>query len=489
MTAYGPPAWSPPPAPEPEPIEPPYSERPEPPERFESSEPAPEPQRPDALSDHDAEREVLAAILVSPALLEDARSRLMADDWHDPHHRGVWQAMCAVADAEGDPADLNALLRELTAIGKRPATAWMQAFAVLSDRAGTTRHFGRYVAAVAEASQRRQVKDLGEWAAAEAAQGPEDHGEWLEKLQAQVTRIAEARAPMVMRDSPTVLRSTLDQIERAGERGGALTGVSTGLRDVDAILGGLRPGELLIVAARPAMGKTAFGVGCVTHTALASDMRWAVFSLEMPAESLMLRQISSQALIDMERLRTGRLSDDDWPRMVTASDDLRRQPTQWADSTAANLRSIRAECARLQRNGGLDGVMVDYLQLMQGSRGVPREQQIAQISRGLKALALELGVCVIAISQLNRGPEQRGDKRPMMADLRESGAIEQDADIIVFLYRDEVYNKASDAKGIAEVIVAKQRNGPIGTARVRFDAPHVRFFNLSSADEYRVGSV
>ena len=274
------------------------------------------------------------------------------------------------------------------------------------------------------------------------------------------------------------MTSALDRIDELYTKKNPITGVPTGWRDFDELTSGLQPADLVVIAGRPSMGKTSMVLNIVEHAAIRDRLSVAVFSMEMPGEQLAMRLLSSLGHIDQHRIRTGRLTDDDWPRLTSAVQMLNDTRMFIDDSPALTPGEIRARCRRIAREHKLDMVVVDYLQLMQvAGTKENRATEISEISRSLKALAKELHVPVVALSQLNRSLESRTDKRPVMSDLRESGAIEQDADVIVFIYRDEVYNPDSDQKGIAEIIIAKQRNGPIGTVRLTFRGQFTRFDN------------
>ena len=280
----------------------------------------------------------------------------------------------------------------------------------------------------------------------------------------------------------TLLKKAVDKIDQLFNSDGDLTGVTTGFDDLDKRTAGLQPSDLIIVAARPSMGKTTFAMNLVENALMASDRPILVFSLEMPAEQLITRMLSSLGRIDQTRVRTGALEEDDWPRLTTAVNMLRDKPLFIDDQAGISPNEMRARARRIVReHGDIAMIMVDYLQLMQLKTGgvESRTAEISEISRSLKALAKEMQCPVVALSQLNRSLEQRPNKRPVNSDLRESGAIEQDADVIMFIYRDEVYNEDSDQKGIAEIIIGKQRNGPIGSSKLAFIGKHTRFENLA----------
>lgn len=431
----------------------------------------------------DAERECLAAVFVDAGALDTLLALpLTPADFHVPRHRLVYQAMLAVHDSQAQ-VEFVALREQLKSSKKFEAVGGDATIAALLDRSGTTRNLERYGEIVRQLAMARRVIDAAESIAVDVMANPEDEGLATaagERLMAAL----ESSQANATRSSREVVLSTIDQIERASQQESEITGLATGFRDFDKKTGGLHGGSLVIIAARPAMGKTSFALNIATHAAVADHRRGVVFSLEMPGEDLMRRQIASIARMDVSKLRQGLVSDDDWSRLTKAADDLSRQDIEWVDRPSITVTEMRAICRRLHRAKPLDFILLDYLQLMGGPRGMKREQQIASISRGLKHLALELKVPVIALSQLNRGPEQRTDKRPMMSDLRESGAIEQDADMVCFLYRDEVYNKAVEEsqRGLAELIIGKHRNGPTGTVKLRFFSSFTRFQSLARPD-------
>ncbi|MGB1140237.1 MAG: replicative DNA helicase, partial [Halioglobus sp.] len=289
-------------------------------------------------------------------------------------------------------------------------------------------------------------------------------------------------------DINPLLKQALGRIEELAASGGGITGLTTGFSKLDDMTSGLQPSDLVIVAGRPSMGKTSFAMNLVENAVLAQDKPVLVFSMEMPADSLIVRMLSSIGRIDQTRIRTGALEQEDWPRLSTAVNKLKDVPLFIDDTPALTPTEVRSRARRVHReNGGLAMIMVDYLQLMRvagASEG--RTAEISEISRSLKAIAKEFNCPMVALSQLNRSLEQRPNKRPVNSDLRESGAIEQDADVIMFIYRDEVYNEESPDKGIAEIIIGKQRNGPIGTAKLAFIGQNTRFENLAPGayDDY-----
>ena len=306
--------------------------------------------------------------------------------------------------------------------------------------------------------------------------------ELIESAEQTVFRIADQyrRKGTGFTSIRPLLSRAIDRIEMLYHKEGSITGASTGFSDFDEMTSGMQPSDLIIVAGRPSMGKTTFAMNIAEHVAIKEQVPVAVFSMEMPGEQLAMRMISSLGRIDQHHVRTGKLEDDEWPRITSAMTILSETKLYIDDTPAMSPTEVRARCRRLARenDGQLGLIVLDYLQLMQSPGAENRVNEISEISRSLKSLAKELNVPVIALSQLNRSLEQRPNKRPVMSDLRESGAIEQDADLIVFIYRDEVYNKDTTDKGTAEIIIAKQRNGPIGTTRLTFLGQYTRFENF-----------
>src|SRR5690606_34141577 len=343
-----------------------------------------------------------------------------------------------------------------------------------------------YADIVRERSVLRQLIRTGN-DIAQAAFTPEgrDVSELLELAEQRVFEIAEkgSRGKKGFVGIRKLLTAAVERIDTLFHSDSHITGIPTGITRFDEMTAGLQRGDLIIIAGRPSMGKTSFAMNIAEHAAIREKVPTAVFSMEMPGEQLALRLISSLGRIDQSKVRTGKLDDEDWPRITSAVTLMSEAPIFIDDTPALTPTEMRARARRLKREHGLGLIVVDYLQLMQvhGTKE-NRATEISEISRGLKALAKELEVPVIALSQLNRGLEQRQDKRPIMADLRESGAIEQDADVIVFIYRDEVYNDESPHKGTAEVIIGKQRNGPIGMVRTAFLGRFTRFENLAAED-------
>ena len=433
-----------------------------------------------------AEREVLSAVFIDPSAMDTLLEQLSPPDFYLERHRLVFEAMQREYESSGT-VDVVTLQQNLLDHGTWEKAGGARTLAELLDRAGKTSNLGHYCKIVRSKALIRNMIEAARTIETDGLQDISDVSEFLDKAEAQVFAVLEERVSTELRPISDVVRATIEQIEAAYDADGAVTGLGSGFRDLDSITHGLQKGDLIVVAARPAMGKTSFCLNMAANSALRYGGKVAFFSLEMPAEQLATRLLAAEARIDVSRLRGGYLSDDDWPRLVEAADRLSKAGIFIDDTPGISPSGLRAKCRRLARREGLDLVIIDYLQLMSGGQNIrSREQEISYISRSLKGLAKDLGAPVVALSQLNRGVESRTDKRPLMSDLRESGAIEQDADIILFLYREEVYKKDIDEsmRGIAELIISKHRNGPTGSVKLKFWHAHTRFDNLAKAEQY-----
>ncbi len=427
--------------------------------------------------DIEAERAVLGSVMIDNEAAYSAVEDLDGDDFYHPAHRTVFKAMVELT-MENQPVDAVTLSARLRANGGLEQVGGLGFLAELGEAVPTAANVKYYAEIVAKkARARRLIRACTESVelAFEAA-NPDDAVDEAEKKIFEITKDKAKKGLIPVSD---IVVDTFKEIEKLAERKEAITGVSTGIHELDLKTAGLQPSDLIIVAGRPSMGKTAFALGVGLHAATHAERRLAVFSLEMSKESLVKRMLCSDGRIDSARMRGGFLTEEDWPKLGRAAGRLSEAHIYIDDTGNLSVMEVRAKCRRLAAETGLDLVIIDYLQLMRGSPNAQsREQEISEISRGLKGLAKELSVPVVALSQLNRSVEQRVDKRPGLADLRESGAIEQDADVIMFVYRDEAYNPDTEDKGIAEIIIGKQRNGPIGAVRCKFHHEYTRFDNL-----------
>ena len=436
-------------------------------------------------SNVEAEAAVLGGVLLRNDALSDIDS-LTADEFYDPRHREVFRAMKAL-EARARPIDPVTLEEQLQSGGKLGAIGGLPFLSSLVEGVPTADNIKHYAEIVRDKAVARGLIT----AASEiAAKGYADYGELREYLDESERRVFEVTQRQE-RGGPApvmeILKQVFHSLDKRFASAGGVTGVPSGFMDLDQMLAGLQPSDLVILAARPSMGKTALAMSIAQNSAIAFGYPVIVFSLEMSSTQLAERMLCSEARIDSTLMRRGQLQRQDMTNLTVAADAIAKSPMLIDDTPALTVGEVRARCRRWRANRDLFGdkpfglVVVDYLQLMKGQvsfKNANREQEISDISRGLKSLAKELRCPVLALSQLNRGVEQRADKRPMLSDLRESGAIEQDADVIMFIYRDEVYNKDKcDKPGVAEVIIGKQRNGPIGTVELAFIGKHTRFEN------------
>ncbi len=431
--------------------------------------------------DLDAEESVLGAMLLSRDAIAAAVECCTADDFYKPAHAHVFGAITSLY-TKGEPADPVTVADELRRSGVLDAVGEASMLISLQVNTPSTANAAHYARIVEEhALLRRLVAVAGEIAEM-GYTVPEDVTAVVDRAETLVFEVAQRRVVDTMSPLRDLLAQSLDHLEHLYERGDTITGVPTGYTDLDEKLAGLQPSNLVVVGARPAMGKTSFALGIVNHAAMKSRKPVLLFSLEMSHLELTSRMLCSEARIDATRMRNGRLLESDWPKISDAIGRLGDAPIFIDDNPNITVMDIRAKARRLMAREGLGLVVVDYLQLMSGhGRGRPenRQVEISEISRGLKIRARELNVPVIALSQLSRNLEMRQDKRPVLADLRESGAIEQDADVVLFIYRDEIYHPESTERGTAEIIIAKHRNGPVGVTQLAFVDHYTRFANMA----------
>ncbi|WP_296590592.1 replicative DNA helicase [Methylophaga sp.] len=435
----------------------------------------------------EAEQSVLGGLMLDNSAWEQVSDLLVDQDFYRHDHQLIFRGIAELME-QANPVDVITLAEWHNQRGELDKVGELAYLGALARNTPSAANIKAYASIVRERSILRQLIQIGN-NIANMAFTPEGRNseEMLDTAERRVFEIAEKGAKrgggfIQVKD---VLSKVVDKIDTLFEQDSGITGLPTGFIDFDDQTSGLQPADLVIIAGRPSMGKTTFAMNIAENAAIHSKQPVAVFSMEMPADSLAMRMLSSLGRIDQHRLRTGRLNDDDWPRLTSAIALLNEAPLFIDDTGGLTPSELRARARRLKREHGLSLIIVDYLQLMSGSangrQAENRTNEISEISRSLKALAKELNVPVIALSQLNRSLEQRPNKRPVMSDLRESGAIEQDADIIVFIYRDEVYNEDSAEKGKAEIIISKQRNGPIGTVALTFQGKYTRFENFAPA--------
>ncbi len=434
--------------------------------------------------DMDAERSVLGAMMLDEEASIQAFSILSDRDFYRSAHASIFAAMSALYE-RNEPIDeitVAAQLRTMREIENVGGSAFL---ASLTEHVPTAANLSHYARIVKDRALARRLISTATAIAGVGYQGTTDVAAMLDDAEAKIFEITNSREHKAFSPLSEAVKHAFRRLEERYERKERITGVPSGFPDFDDKTAGLQSSDLIIIAGRPSMGKTAFALGLGYNAAHLSKVPTAVFSLEMSREQLVMRMLASEARIDGSAMRTGTFPPEAWPHIARAAGELSATPLYIDDSAALNVMEMRAKCRRLQAEKGLGLIIVDYLQLMRGRSGSEgREKEISEISRGLKALAKELEVPVVALSQLNRSLEQRQDKRPMLSDLRESGAIEQDADVICFVYRDEYYNPDTNEQGIAEIIIGKQRNGPTGTVKLRFFNKHVRFESLAKQEAY-----
>ena len=434
----------------------------------------------------EAEQAVLGGLMLNNEAWFELVSEVRSQDFYQTRHQIIFDAMMTLANAD-EPIDAVTVAEQLRSKGLLDKSGGVIYLAELADNTLGGSNVLAYGRIVKERSVMRQLVGAANKIVDDVF-SPEgkDSATLLNMAEQAVFEIAEDRGGDQSGPSKAsdLVKGAVEKVEFLFNNQGGITGLATGFTDLDKKTAGLQSSDLVIVAARPSMGKTAFSVNMVEH-AVMNNQSVLVFSMEMPSEQIVMRMLSSLGRIDQTRLRTGDLQDEDWHRFTSAVSQLRDKRLYVDDTPALTPGDVRSRARRVAREaGGLDLVVVDYLQLMRtADKSESRAGEISEISRSLKALAKEMRCPVIALSQLNRALEQRPDKRPMMSDLRESGAIEQDADVILFIYRDEVYNEATEDKGIAEIIIGKQRNGPIGKIRLSFIGNLTKFENLA-ADHY-----
>ncbi|WP_404369318.1 replicative DNA helicase [Marinobacter sp.] len=435
----------------------------------------------------EAEQAVLGGLMLDNRRFDEVSEIITADDFYRQGHRLIFGAAERLA-GDSEPLDVVTLAEFLERAGDIEDAGGLSYLAELAEKTPGAANIKAYAQIVRERSIMRQLVEVS-GNIADSAFNPlgRNSDELLDEAERNVFRIAESRTkhgsgPQAINP---ILTKALSRIEQLFESGDSITGLTTGFKDLDEWTSGMQPSDLIIVAGRPSMGKTTFAMNIVENALLSSEEAILVFSMEMPADALVMRMLSSLGRIDQSRMRSGRLEEDDWPRLTSAVSLLKDKPLYIDDTPGLSPTEMRSRARRIARenNGRLGLIMADYLQLMRVPGSTEgRTAEISEISRSLKGLAKELSCPVVALSQLNRSLEQRPNKRPVNSDLRESGAIEQDADVIMFVYRDEVYNEDTQDKGIAEIIIGKQRNGPIGTVRLAFIGKFTKFEDLAHGD-------
>jgi replicative DNA helicase len=427
----------------------------------------------------EAEQAVLGAIFLEPSALTQASESLIPEDFYRSSHQKIFNVMLKLNDS-GKAVDLITVTEELSAVKELEDVGGVSYLSELAGSVPTAANIEYYAKIVEEKSLLRRLIRTATTIAQDGYSREDEVDALLSEAEKNIMEVAQRKNAGAFHDIKDVLVRAYDNIELLHNRTDDVTGIPTGFADLDEMTAGFQRNDLIIVAARPSVGKTAFALNIAQNVATKTDENVAIFSLEMGAEQLVMRMLCAEGNINAQNLRTGSLTDEDWRKLTMAMGSLSNAGIYIDDTPGIKIGEIRSKCRRLKQENGLGMILIDYLQLIQGSgrSGENRQQEVSEISRELKGLARELEVPVIALSQLSRGVEQRQDKRPMMSDIRESGSIEQDADIVAFLYRDDYYDKESENKNIIEIIIAKQRNGPVGTVSLAFVKEYNKFVNL-----------
>ena len=427
----------------------------------------------------EAEQSVIGAMIMDGEAIMVASEIICGDDFYNRQYGVVFDAMTELSD-EGKPVDLVTLQDRLREKDVPPEVSSLEFIGILVKSVPTSANIKYYANIVAEKATLRRLIRLNEEIANTCYAGKESLEAILEDTEKRVFDLVQRRNTGEFVPIRQIVMNAMDQIEKASKNDGNVTGIATGFIDLDYKTAGMQPADLILIAARPSMGKTAFVLNIAEYVAFKSNETVAIFSLEMSKEQLVNRLFAMESRVDSQKLRTGNLSDMDWEKLIESAGVIGKSNLIIDDTPGINIPTMRSKCRKYKLEHDLKMIIIDYLQLMSGSgRGSDsRQQEISDISRSLKALARELKVPVVALSQLSRAVEQRPDHRPMLSDLRESGAIEQDADVVMFIYRDDYYNKDTERKGISEIIIAKQRNGPIGTVELAWLPDFTKFANL-----------
>ncbi|NYV73085.1 replicative DNA helicase [Streptomyces sp. UH6] len=433
--------------------------------------------------DLDAEQSVLGGMLLSKDAIADVVEVLKGHDFYKPAHELIYQAILDVY-AKGEPADPITIAAELTKRGEINKVGGAAYLHTLVQTVPTAANAEYYAEIVHERAVLRRLVEAGTRITQMGYAADDDVDEIVNRAQAEIYAVTEQRTSEDYLPLGDIMEGALDEIEAIGSRSGEMTGVPTGFTDFDALTNGLHPGQMVVIAARPAMGKSTLALDFARAASIKHQLPSVIFSLEMGRNEIAMRLLSAEARVALHHMRSGTMTDDDWTRLARRMPDVSAAPLYIDDSPNLSMMEIRAKCRRLKQRNDLKLVVIDYLQLMQSGgskRAESRQQEVSDMSRNLKLLAKELEIPVIALSQLNRGPEQRTDKKPMVSDLRESGSIEQDADMVILLHREDAYEKESPRAGEADLIVAKHRNGPTATITVAFQGHYSRFVDMAQS--------
>lgn len=426
----------------------------------------------------EAEQSVIGSMIMDREAIVVASELITGEDFYNRQYQVLFETMVELND-EGSPVDLVTLQNRLREKDVPPEVSSLEFVRDLIAAVPTSANIKYYANIVAEKSTLRKLIRLNEEIANTCYAGKENLEYILEDTEKRIFQLVQKRNTGDFVPIRQVVMNAMDKIESASRNKGAVTGISTGFTDLDYRTAGMQPSDLVLIAARPSMGKTAFVLNIAQHVAFKQGKAVAIFSLEMSKEQLVNRMFSLESKVDAQHLRTGQLNDEEWEKLIESAGIIGRSKLIIDDTPGISISELRSKCRKFKLEQGLSMIIIDYLQLMSGSgRSDSRQQEISDISRSLKSVARELNVPVLALSQLSRAVEQRPDHRPMLSDLRESGAIEQDADVVMFIYRDDYYNHDTEKKDVAEIIIAKQRNGPIGTIELAWLPMYTKFANL-----------
>lgn len=433
--------------------------------------------------DTEAEQAVIGSMLTDKDAIISAIEVLKEDDFYREDNKTIYSAILNLYN-RAEPVDIITLKAELSSLGKLEAVGGLEYLAELPDKVPTTANVDKYIKIVEEKSLLRNLLKTANEIIKLGYDETQEVDVLMDQAEKKIFDAIQSRNQKGYSSIKDILVDTFTELEQLYNQKQHITGVPTGFADLDYKTAGFHNSDLILVAARPAMGKSAFALNIASYAATRGNVPVAIFSLEMSKEQMVNRILCSEAMVDSNKVRTGKIDDEDWAKLAEASGTLSESKIFIDDTPGISIMEIRAKCRKLKLEQDIGMVVIDYLQLVQGSgkRGASREQEIAEISRSLKILAKEINVPVIALSQLSRAPEQRPDHRPMLSDLRESGSIEQDADIVMFLYRDDYYNEDSEKKNIAEVILAKHRSGSTGTVELLWLGNYTKFANI---EKYR----
>ena len=426
----------------------------------------------------EAEQSVIGSMIIDREAITAASEIITGEDFYSRQYGILFETMVEINE-EGYPVDLVILQERLREKDVPPELSNLELVRDLINAVPTSANVKYYANIVSEKAMLRKLIRLNEEISNNCYSGKESLEFIMEDTEKRMFDLLQRKDSGEFVPIRTVVMNALDKIESASKNKGSVTGIPTGFTDLDYRTAGMQPSDLVLIAARPSMGKTAFVLNIAQHVAFKKSLPVVIFSLEMSKEQLINRMFSLESSVDAQKLRTGQLNDQDWERLIESANIIGKSKLVIDDTPGISISELRSKCRKMKLEMGLSMIIIDYLQLMTGNgRSESRQQEVSDISRALKAVARELNVPVLALSQLSRAVEKRDDKRPMLSDLRDSGAIEQDADVVMFIYRDDYYNHDTDRKGVSEIIIAKQRNGPIGTVELAWLPEYTKFANL-----------